>query len=344
MQKFLIILGLSSLLLNCSSPLEELKELDFGDLQAPNLLQHYMNSEGLIRLEFDEAVFCADDMLYCSEGIYLNLAQEIPQEGSTQILLEIDGTTNPGQAYSFELSVADASGNSLRMILPFYGQNPNPAKLLINELATKTSTKILDAIELYVQDAGNVGGFTVYLGSPETPDARFVFPAFEVSAGDYILLHMKIPESDDLLDELASKTECSNSFACSTAWDFWHPDSPGLPDTSGVVCISENPLAEVSDYVFYSNKAAAPDKAYRGFGTAKLLAWAEYGVNHQAWNTENEEIQANEGANTEGITATRTLGRRYGKEDSNSREDWYICSTSGISLGKANTSPEWQAP
>ena len=72
---------------------------------------------------------------------------------------------------------------------------------MINEFTPRGSGNDPDLVELKVLSAGNMGGVVLYLGTPGSYDARFVFPPFEVEAGSFILVHLKPTGGAEEVDE-----------------------------------------------------------------------------------------------------------------------------------------------
>ncbi len=355
-----IVLLVLGNLFSCD-PVQELAKVDIGDVSPPELLSQEITDAGTIQLDFSENIELVPDSLHFSQGPSTavqgqanqhpapNISRQVKAgsrslEDQHELVLHIDCPTEPGREYAVEVAVRDNAGNSLTLVLPFYGPNPHPASLCLNELLTKSSTKNRDCIEILVTANGNLGGETVFLGVSDDYDACFTFPAIAVKAGDFVLLHCKPEGIAAEIDEIGSIEQSGGLNASSTARDFWWRDAPGLPDDTGIVTVANNPLGHIKDAVFYSNKVTVAGKDYRSFGTKKLLDRAEKLVASQAWKSREGAIAVEDAAVSTGLTSTRSLCRDASSTDSNQATDWHIVPSSQASLGVPNSEERYTAP
>jgi hypothetical protein len=348
------------LLLAGCDPAAELPSSNLGDLRPPSLVSQTIDDDGHVRLVFDEAVSLDDGSLRFDTGpdgqgqLSTGPAATIDRatdEGeahpaSAELELAVRGHLDPGREYAVELRVQDPAGNSLTLVLPFWGPNPRPPALIINEVLSKSSTRNRDTVEILVTKGGNLGGASLFLGLPMDFDACYTFPAIEVKAGDYLLLHCKPEGIPGEIDETACPGDpaqlaailarASGLNASPLARDFWWRDAPGLPDDCGIVTLANTPLGKVKDALFYSNKTTVAGKEYRSFGTKKMLDRAEELQRSGMWRSAGTAIMVEDAASSAGLTATRTLCRDPAGGDTDQARDWHIVPSGKTSLGAAN--------
>jgi hypothetical protein len=351
-------LVLTALALSACDPMPELRRVDLGDVRPPTLLGQTIADDGRIRLVFDEAVILVPDSLRLTVGPPASSPGRQRRNGGirslenpdsrtaegTEISFEVTGPTEPGREYALEAAVRDSAGNSLNVVLPFYGPNPQPADLAINELQTRLSVRNRDALELLVRRGGNLGGITVFLGVPLDFDASFTFPDIEVATGDYLVLHCKPEGKPGEVDETGPTDRADGPNCLPGARDFWWRGAPGLPDETGIVTLAGNPLGSIKDAVFYTNKATVAGKDWRSFGTRKMMDRADALLEAGAWSAATHQIAPEDGCRSAGLTSTRSLCRDSGSRDSDSAADWHIVPTRKATIGSANSDEKYQTP
>jgi hypothetical protein len=261
-------------------------------------------------------------------------------EGPTSegVLVVLEGDQEPGLAYVLTGLVGDSAGNLSSFVLPYWGFNPNPARLVINELLTEGTSTRPDAIELFVHQGGNLAGLTLFIGSPGLYDLRYVFPACSVDQGEFIILHLKpqgLPEEVDELDDVALSGGLD---ASAVARDFWIRGEPGaLSGKNGVVTLCVSPTGAIMDAVAYSERTSESDTKYDGFGTAAFRDRVGEIVACGTWVIQGVKPAPEDCARSTGTTSTRTICRSSQSADTDRGPDWHIVPTKGISLGTANS-------
>ncbi|MBN1243545.1 MAG: hypothetical protein JXA15_12660 [Spirochaetales bacterium] len=310
-----------------------------GDLDPPGLVSWDVVEGGALVLRFDEAVGAAPADFAFEPGRVV-ASVETGHDGRT-VTARPEGCFEPGAACSISGSVADASGNTVRFVLPFTGWNPRLPSLALNELLTEASTTHKDAFELLVLSDGNLAGLAVGSGKLSDPSFVWRLPAAEVKAGDYVSLHLKLSGTGVEADELGEDLARSGGLdAEPTARDLWYPyDDGALPGSNGVAWLRSSPTGPVLDAVFWCERTSASDTAYDGFGTAALRDAVSELFLAGAWLVAGEAPAPEDGVWSAAVTATRTLARRIDRADSDRREDWYVTVTSGESLGLPNLAP-----
>jgi hypothetical protein len=312
-------------------PLEDLRERLEPDLKPPVLLGLRARALSL-ELDFDEPPLCGPEQVRAVPDLQFS---EVRSEANRLILACPDQAA--GQRYLLELEVADARGNLLELAVELYGYNPSAPRLLINEFTTQGSDTHPDLVELLAAGGGNMAGLTLYQGTAGSWDDRLVFPAFEVRAGDYLLVHFKPQGLPEELDEPGDPDLSGGLDASPSAYDFWVPGGTGISGNNGVLSLYDRPGGVLCDGVLYSNRASSSDSLYRGFGSAATLARAEELAREGGWIAAAEAIRPEDAVNPEGSTATRSLCRSSGSQDSDTAADWHIVPTRGSTFGAVNS-------
>ena len=354
--KLVLCLGslfLSIICLAACDPVRQLSKVDLGDVHPPELASQQIADDGSLHLVFDEAVSLVPDSLHLNIGSTgstaarsstgsISLQPGVVTPGR-EIDLVIAEPTEPGREYAVEIAVRDPAGNSLTLVVPFFGPNPHPAALRLNEVLPKLSSSHRDSLELLVTSGGNLGGATVFLGLPDDYDACYTFPAMVVKTGDFVILHCKPEGKPGEIDETDGVASASGLNASPQARDFWWRDAPGLPDETGIISLAANPLGQIKDAVFYSNKTTVAGKDYRSFGTKKLLDRAEELQRLGAWKCQQTTIAVEDAASSVGLTSTRSLCRDANASDSDRSSDWHVVPSGKASLGGVNADERYLA-
>jgi hypothetical protein len=243
----------------------------------------------------------------------------------------------PGLHYALEAEARDARGNSASFLVDFYGYNPQVPRVLINELTPRGSGSHPDLVELKALTAGNMGGVVLYLGGPDSYDNRLVFPSLSVAAGSFILVHCKPAGDPAEVNECKDMAESGGQDASGKAWDFWLEEAKGLGGNNGVVSLYERPGGACMDGILYSNRTSQSDEAYRGFGSADMLARAEKLASDGGWKPSGPRVSPEDAVNPEGSTSTRSICRSSVSADTDAAEDWHIVPTRKASFGADNS-------
>ena len=198
---------------------------------------------------------------------------------------------SPGLEYALEGEASDASGNTAAFLASFYGFNPNVPRLVINELITQGTTDHPDMLEIKVLSNGDMGGVTLYQGTPGSFDDRLVFPSFPVRQGEFIVVHFKPSGDGTEINETSDTASSGGVDACATAYDFWVAGGRGISGNNGVLSVYQRPGGNLVDGVLYSNRNSTSDEKYLGFGSAAMLARAEEVVRDGGWRISGEARQ-----------------------------------------------------
>ncbi len=335
---FGILLPFLMVLAACKHPstAEPQSQLGYGDFLAPQLTKHQVCSDGRVLMTFDEPVQLLKDSLILDGGLSVANDQQLSDAYLSDFEILMAAPSTPGQQYNMGLTVRDQSGNMLRIVLPFFGPNTNPAQLIINEVLTKVSSKNSDAVEFLVKRAGNLAGLCFFLGSPEDYEHRFIFPNMLVKKDELIVLHLKPEGLTQEVNETSSKSASGGKNAQPDAWDFWLKEGAGLPDSHAIISLAETPLGPLMDCLYYGDKESQEGKDYLSFGSSRMLSRAQFLEQEAVWALADASIRVEDAASSVGLTGTRSLNRKTGISP-NGKQAWYVCESSGASIGLPNS-------
>jgi hypothetical protein len=319
-------------LFTCCGPIADLRETLDPDLVPPLLWEiRTLNAEQL-ELTFDEPPLCRLEDL----AVNPSLSVLAVQSEECRLLVQTAIQTR-GQPYQLEALVEDAAGNGLHFLALFYGFNGEVPRLLINEFTTRGTGNHRDAVELKVMQRGNMGGVVLYEGTPDNHDDRLIFPAFPVSAGEFLIVHFKPEGIPEEVDETSAMDLSGGLDASDWAYDFWIPEGTGLSGNNGVVSLYGRPGGTLLDGVLYSNRNSGSDEDYGGFGTVAAWERAQELAADGGWIVAGERVCPEDAVSPEGSTGTRSICRSASSEDTNTAADWHIVPTLGFTFGEENS-------
>lgn len=319
-----------------------------ADLKPPSLEDWQAVAETRVVLRFDEPVSASledfslhpsGDTLAMPLGL-LALSQDA--EEAKLLCIEAEEALLPGQAYLLSGLVHDDSGNCLSFCLPLWGYNAQPPLLVINEVLSVGSSTRPDAVEFYVHAAGNLAGLSFFIGVHDDYDARYIFPACAVEAGELIVLHLKPQGLPEELDELDATDVSGGLDAKPGARDFWYPGQATLPGKNGALSLYLNPQSTMLDAIIYTDRTSQSDSSYRGFGTAKQLRRVDAIVAAGHWLIAGYHARPEDAVPANYLTSTRTLCRSSSSADSDQALDWHTVPTSGSTIGETNRDEVYQ--
>ncbi|HPE37191.1 MAG TPA: hypothetical protein PK625_08570 [Spirochaetales bacterium] len=314
--------------------------VEAGDLCPPAVVEWGCLSGTELELVFSEsAVAKTGDFSAGADAVITAVGMD-----DRRVSVSLDRAPPPGARFSLSGRVCDVAGNVTGFVLPFWGHNPNPATLVVNELVTQGSSTHPDAVEFRVVAGGDPAGLCFCVGTRADWDLRYVFPSLELAAGDYVVLHLRPQGLAEEVDELADRTASGGLDSSDSGWDLWYREGGGgLPGANGALCLYGSPIGGLMDCVLYSERSSDSDTAYDGFGTAALRDRVAAAVADGGWDIAGDRPRPEDCARSEGTTATRTICRWPSGLDEDCAEDWHIVPTSGISLGREN-SPDSYVP
>ncbi len=319
------------------------------DVSSPVLLEYALNGAQTITMEFSEPVIPGDVQEYeISGGHVVSI-----DAAETVVKFSFSGCNEPGTRYALSGRVEDLKGNELWFSLPFYGYNASPPELVINEIIVENSSSRYEKMELYVLRGGNLGGITIYNGSPGEHRSRMIFLPQDVETDEYMVIHFRSDEAiDNLITEIdeygesetAMLNTATSAQATTSVRDFWVRGYQGLSDSNGAVCIALNPdiRSPILDAFLWSNRNFDPDAVHGSFGTAFTYNVMRDLQSSGAWEIGHEVIRPEDCYRSEDSTSTRSINRASPHRDSNSVFDWHICPTGESSFGWENSTEEYQ--
>lgn len=333
------------------------------DITPPTLVAQRVTGPDRITLEFSEEIFLRKTprwitpLLPYKEEIHSVNPEDMDMQITVssyetigkEICISLSTPMKPGKLYHLESIVYDTKHNSLTLLIPIYGYNGNPPELLITEFTVEGNSKTRpETVELYAKSSGNLAGVTLHI-SRYQEEEQYIFPNREVSQGTYILLHMRTTRNPAEEDEFLLTNESDAPNTHPNAWDFWSnnyiqplhtsPPSEGLSASNGSLALYNSPQGSLLDAVIYSSGKST---AHQGFGSAEVLKQAAT-IGAQggwaAWNSLEQYtlIAGDIAIISKGSTTTRSICRKREDTqwiDTNSRNDWYITPTGGVSFGE----------
>jgi hypothetical protein len=312
-------------------PFSYVREAVDVDICPPVFKRLIMNEPETLKLIFDEPVLVNMESICIDSGLTV---REVISE-DTAVIFRIENQI-AGKEYSLEAYFEDKKGNSVNLIIRFYGFNPSLPHIIINEFITQGTKTHPDLVELKVIKEGNMGGVVFYEGTPLHWEHRLIFPAFSVEEGDFILLHVKPEDIPVEVDEPGNKNTSGGCDASDTAFDFWVKDGNGLANNNGVITLYSRPGGTILDGVLYSERLSSSDERYMGFGTKKVMEWALELYEDGGWQSSEAMIRPEDGVNPQTSTSTRSICRNRDATDTDSLHDWHIVPTRMSSFGEEN--------
>jgi len=262
------------------------------------------------------------------------LEHEIAGEGRT-IKVNLAENLKSGQKVTADFLAEDAYENSIfKQVLFSSTVTPAPA-LQINELYTEYSKPKAEFIELKMLSDGNLGALRVFAAGKDKISMIYEFEPVQVFKDDYVVLHLRTPETS-CVDEFGDNlNESGGTFSSSKARDFWIPSLTNklLHRTDAVYLLDQD------DFVLDAVMIAENLNSWSGSGKDYFAKTAEFLFDQGVWKSAMGTI----GGVTDtvdsskiGSATTKSISRSETGENSHTAEDWYITATSGVSPGLPN--------
>ena len=255
-------------------------------------------------------------------------AEIISIEEGEQVLITLSEPLMEGIKITADILVEDTNRNTLNVLVPFRSRNDRMPRLLFNELRTEGSnvtnplTSRVEFMEFISESEGNLGAIRVYLASYSIVNPVYEFPAAEVKAGEYIVLHLRTP-SPDCRDETGSDLALSGgNEATPNSREFWVPGSAKRLRKTDIAYIVDQDDRVLAGVLLKEN----PDTPW---STPALAAAADLLISQGAWLSEDVIHSAS-------TTTTRTISRDETLTHADRSENWYITVTSGHTPGRSN--------
>lgn len=332
-----LFLILSAGLLSCCSPVPDQRVLLKEDFRPPVFLGAEVPDSSGVSLLFSEPVELREGCFSSTPPLTLADVRSVDEPSGGRLELIFSGEMSPGVEYSLEMTVADPADNTHTLLAKVYGFNPRVPKIRLNEITTQGSSTNPDKVELRVLSDGNTAGMVIFEGTVDFQDQYKVLPPVEVSAGDYLVIHFKPTGSPDEIDETESVIQCRAEDSSDYARDFWVDHGEGLSGNNGVISLYSHTAGDLIDGFLYSNRTSESDTDYRGFGSTAVMEKADQLRLQEGWTAADTLIAPEDGVNPDDSTATRSMGRLPGAEDTDTAGDWIIVDTGESSFGYENS-------
>ena len=316
--------------LSCSG-IPELPAMIDGGWQGHGLTAVRCRLPSVVAVSFDEEVRLINARIDPSRQI----VESRWEDGALELV--VDQELSPGTEYWIDALVEDTAGNRSSLLVSVYGLNTDLPAVLINEFVCEASGNHGDWVELLIVEDGNLGGMTLYEGTPQDWDSRKVLPPVGVHAGDRVIVHFKPQGTADEIDEISDPSAGGGRNTHPEAFDFWVDGGDGIPNTTGGLVLTEAPEGEIVDAVLYTTKRYEAADDLRGFGLAGQLELFETVSAAGAWQVAGSIVVPDDGVDPETSTSTRSINREPGAPDTDAAADWYVGPTSSASPGVENT-------
>ena len=273
----------SMLPVGCKSSVDGIDFLQ-GDFSVPVLENVQVMDSHSVCLDFSKPV-----------SVNAACVSEKPEDGeimgqrentvSVSSVLEDDGykvnfmmeeKSKIGQKYILDAELEDESGNTLTVQVEFKGFNDRIPSLVMSELRMKKKSKKSgpEFVEFYALSSGNTSGLALVSGA-NGEENRYEFPAMEVKAGEYIVLHLR-NDCEGSVDETGTKLSLATAPDCSnTARDLFAPrgdkDKRFLGIGSDVIYLQNVNTGELYDALLVVDKKKNPEKIPDSLLDAALL-------------------------------------------------------------------------
>ena len=299
-----------------------------SDFRPPTLLEAGPSDGRTFAVLFDEAI----QPVTGSFGLEPGAGELSASADGAALCVSFSEDARPGLDYNLAGEVEDASGNRCRFVLSFTGYNARPARLSVAEIQpqknSSTTAPHRDYVEFLVLEPGNLGGLELSWASSAKLMA-YRFPAAEVQAGDYVVLHLAPEGLTSETDETGTDLAASGGIdATSTARDFWS-GAGGLPDESGALSLRTRPGGPLQDALFY----AADDRS-GAVAEGKLADLLSAIGSDGGWIFAGKAA-AWEDAFTWHPSAARSI-YRIADSDTQGAGDWLVSGASGQTPGGPN--------
>ena len=330
---FLVSITLFSI--SCKITEEGIETIE-QDLENPILLEFSQKDEKTFSLVFSEEVSVNEIQIHNEQELLYNenFIQVEKNEKSISLKLTDDVILEIGQPYSLIGIATDSNKNRLTFQIPFHGFNKNLPGIVISEIRTEYTKPKLEYIELYVHTPGNLAGISLY-NAYDDKYGEYIFPASEVNAGEYIVVHLRTPEEEKSLciDETGTDLNQSTSEeSCTDARDFWIENTKARLGKTDVILLRERTGGNIMDAVLYAENDETEWKS------EIMTKVADECFSQGIWEPSGQIENA---VDSTGLTSARTLSRQniteidYAAESGtefpiNNASNWFVT----VNLGK----------
>lgn len=175
-----------------------------------------------------------------------------------------------GKAYEIFSTVEDKAGNTLTFCVPFCGYNSHLPKLIMTEVQPKYKKMKEDSfrcefVEFLALSDGNLSGLEL-VNAADGDGKKYVFPAYEVKAGDVFIVHLRSTGSG-CITETDNLNASTALYSGKNIRDIWSENSKArLNDNTDILVIRNSVDGSILDAFMY----AAEDAVEWGKGMSAL--------------------------------------------------------------------------
>ncbi len=316
----------------CKSSSEGLQILE-GDFTVPTLEDVKIASDRQIQLYFSKEINLGSCTVCNSENSEKISSSISYTENNTCACVNLENPTEIGLSYILEGEVKDANENTLTFSIPFTGYNSRLPLIIFSEVlnAADSSTGHYEFVEFYVLKSGNTAGLE-FISAGDGEAKKYTFPTIEVSEGEYIVLHLRVPTdsegefiTDGRVNELEEDLTLSYALdSLNTARDLWVLNSSARISPSDVLLLQNSADSSVMDAVLFALSSATSWKT----SYASYLTLVE---ESKKWkDSEGNFTSSIESAcNCDSVTYKRSLSRQgveslTTEDTTSSASDWIV--------------------
>ena len=306
-----------------------------GDFDTPVLQTLKCESSRCISLVFSENVTGTSlevgkaENMQIENALMCSLCEKIDAEYSVNNSKELEIRflipTQTGCTYIVRGTVKDANNNSLTFASLFTGYNDNVPELILSEVQTKYSNPKAEFVEVYAKTGGNLSGVCIF-SAKDGAKWRYTFPAVEVSAGEYIVVHFRNTEAG-IVNETGAELNISGGAYSSSSRDLWLENTGArIGDKTDVILLEKTADGEVLDAVAFAESSLEdwPKEIYK--------ETLERAVKAGLWPGSSIK----DAAIGDKLSATRTISRQNNSVPAD-KDTWLVTATNTASPGMPNS-------
>ena len=251
-----------------------------------------------------------------------------------KLIITFNMPLEEGKMYTANIQGKDSNGNSFTQTIPFRARNDRMPAIIFNELKTEnTNAKTnVEFVEFLALESGNLGAMRLFVSCKSLSEPVYEFPLAEVTAGEYIVLHLRTPD-ESCIDEIGSDLNFSGGTdALGNIRDLWLPGSPKILHKTDVLWLMDQD-DRIIDAVVLCEKSS-------DWGKNNTTAAAEFLGRNGAWLPSADFAGA---FITSGTTNTRTICRDEALPPSPRADNWYITANSSATPGKPNSTKRYSS-
>jgi len=229
-----------------------------GDYESPVLEELRVLSAEQVSMRFSEPVQVSAVRVYPAdaeqESAPLQSAWEYEDDRRT-VVCTMQQRTQTGGGYVVYGEIKDSAGNTLSFNAPFVGFNDHKAALVLSELQDGKASSayvLYEFVEVFVVRSGNLSGIGIE-SAYDGKDRIYRFPAVEVTAGDYITVHMRKDDESSCIDELEDDLTLAAGKGTGPGRDLWNDsESPCFGSSGDVILLTDLNDGSIYDAFLYS--------------------------------------------------------------------------------------------